>query len=261
MGLPGILFALLFLIFFAYRGWSILLLAPLAAMLAALTAGQPVLAHWTLTFMHSAGDFVARFFPQFLLGAVFGKLMDDSGSLQTIAQFMTRKLGPQRAILAVVLSGAIVTYGSVNVIISYFVLVPMAHTIFKAGNIAHRLMPAAIVLGTSTFTMTALPGTPSIQNTIPAPYFGTTPFAAPGLGLIASAIMLSFGLWWLRRAEHKARSQGIGYVTSNSMPHEAAAEDLMVRERATTAHEFDPAELHRGSHSVPLPNIVLAVLP
>ena len=261
MGLPGILFALLFLIFFAYRGWSILLLAPLAAMLAALTAGQPVLAHWTLTFMHSAGDFVARFFPQFLLGAVFGKLMDDSGSLQTIAQFMTRKLGPQRAILAVVLSGAIVTYGSVNVIISYFVLVPMAHTIFKAGNIAHRLMPAAIVLGTSTFTMTALPGTPSIQNTIPAPYFGTTPFAAPGLGLIASAIMLSFGLWWLRRAEHKARSQGIGYVTSNSMPHEAAAEDLMVRERATTAHEFDPAELHRGSHSVTLPNIVLAVLP
>lgn len=261
MGLLGIVFALLFLIFFAYRGWSILLLAPLAAMLAAMTAGQPVLAHWTLTFMHGAGNFVARFFPQFMLGAVFGKLMDDSGSLQTIAEFMTRKLGPQRAILAVVLSGTIVTYGGVNVIISYFVLVPMAHTIFKAGNIAHRLMPATIVLGTSTYSMTALPGTPSIQNTIPAPYFGTTPFSAPGLGLIASAIMLSFGLWWLIRADRKARSQGVGYATGNGMSCDVASEDLLVRERATTAHEFDPAELHRGSHSTTQPNIGAAILP
>jgi len=261
MGLLGILLALFFLIFFAYRGWSILLLPPLAAILAALTAGQPLLAHWTLTFMSSAAGFVAQFFPLFLLGALFGKLMDDSGSLKTIAEFMTRKLGPQRAVLAVVLSGAIVTYGGVSLFVAFFVLVPMAHALFKAGNISHRLMPAAIVLGTSTFTMTALPGTPSIQNTIPTPFFGTTPFAAPGLGLIASAIMLGFGLWWLSRIEHKARSLGMGYEVTNAQAHESAAEDVLVRERASTAREFDPAELHRGNHSAVQPGILIAVLP
>lgn len=261
MGLSGILLALAFLIFFAYRGWSILLLAPLAAMLAALISDQPVLAHWTLTFMRSAGGFVTQFFPLFMLGALFGKLMDDSGSLQTIAEFMNRKLGTQHAILAVVLSGAIVTYGGVNLIVSFFVLVPMAHTLFKAANISHRLMPATIVLGTSTFTMTALPGTPSVQNTIPAPFFGTTPFAAPGLGLIASLIMLFFGLWWLARVERQTRNQGIGYSPNNTLAHDIAADDLLVRERATTAREFDPSELHQGSHSATPPSVLVAFLP
>jgi H+/gluconate symporter-like permease len=99
--------------------------------------------------------------------------------------------------LAVVLAGALVTYGGVSLFVAFFVLVPMAQALFRAASIPRRLMPAAIALGTSTFTMSALPGTPAIQNAIPMPFFGTTPFAAPGLGIIASAVMLGFGLWWL----------------------------------------------------------------
>ena len=113
---------------------------------------------------------------------------------------MIKRLGPGHAILAVVLAGAIVTYGGVSLFVAFFVLAPMAQNIFRSADIPRRLMPAAIVLGTSTFTMSALPGTPSIQNAIPMPFFGTTPFAAPGLGVAASAIMLGFGLWWLGRA-------------------------------------------------------------
>src|SRR6185295_18469274 len=124
----------------------------------------------------------------FILGALFGKLMDDSGSVQTIANFMSVKLGPQRAILAVVLAGALVTYGGVSLFVAFFVLAPMARALFEAADIPKRLMPAAIGLGTLTFTMSAMPGTPAIQNAIPMPFFGTTPFAAPGLGIIASAI-------------------------------------------------------------------------
>jgi len=45
MGLLGILFALALLIWFAYRGWSVLILAPIAAILAAAVAGQPLLAN------------------------------------------------------------------------------------------------------------------------------------------------------------------------------------------------------------------------
>src|SRR4029077_1250925 len=120
-GLLGILIGLGLLIWFAFRGWSVLLLAPVAALIAALFSREPLLAHWTQTFMTSAAGFLAQFFPLFLLGAIFGKLMDDSGSVQTIARFMTEKLGPKRAMLAVVLAGAMVTYGGVSLFVAFFV--------------------------------------------------------------------------------------------------------------------------------------------
>jgi H+/gluconate symporter-like permease len=260
MGLLGILLGLGVLVWLSFRGWSVLVLAPAAGLIAAAAAGEPLLAHWTQTFMGSAAGFLASFFPLFLLGALFGKLMEDSGSVGAIAKFMTEKLGPQRAILAVVLAGALVTYGGVSLFVAFFVLGPMAQALFRAGNIPGRLMPAAIALGTSTFTMTALPGTPAIQNAIPMPFFGTTAFAAPGLGVIAAAIMLAFGLWWLGRAEAVARRKGEGYGDA-AVAADAAADDPLVRERATTASAFDPTEVHRGRVSDVAPGVLVAILP
>jgi H+/gluconate symporter-like permease len=261
MGLLGILLALGLLIWLAYRGWSVLLLAPATALVAAAIAGEPLLAHWTQTFMGSAAQFFAQFFPLFLLGALFGKLMDDSGSVESIALFMTERLGTRRAVLAIVLAGALVTYGGVSVFVALFVIGPMAQALFRTANIPRRLMPATIALGTMTFTMTALPGTPAIQNAIPMPFFGTTPFAAPGLGILASIVMLGFGLWWLRRAERAARRAGEGFGDDVPAPVDVAADDPLVRERATTAREFDPAEMHRGRHAADGPPIHLAALP
>jgi H+/gluconate symporter-like permease len=262
MGLFGILFGLAVLIALAFRGWSVLLLAPVAALAAAAFSAEPLLANWTQTFMTNAAGFIAQFFPLFLLGALFGKLMDDSASVASIAQFMTDKLGARRAMLAIVLAGAIVTYGGVSLFVAFFVLAPMAHALFRTAEIPQRLMPAAIALGTSTFTMSAMPGTPAIQNAIPMPFFGTTPFAAPGLGIIASAIMLAFGLWWLNRAEATARAAGEGFGSkAPPSPAETAEEDPIVRERATTAREFDPAELRRSEAAPKGPSIVLAALP
>ena len=262
MGLAGVLLSLGLLIWLAYRGWSILLLAPAAAILAALLAGEPALAHWTQTFMRSAAQFIMQFFPIFLLGALFGKLMEDSGSVATIAGFMTQKLGARRAVLAVVLAGALVTYGGVSLFVAFFVIAPMAEALFRAAVIPRRLMPAAIMLGASTFTMSALPGTPSIQNAIPMPFFGTTPFAAPGLGLIASAIMLAFGLWWLARAQARARAIGEGFGDdAPSTQTAAAAQDPIVRERATTASGFDPNEIGHSRECAGGPPVALAFLP
>ena len=109
--------------------------------------------------------------------------------------------------------------------------------------------------------MTAFPGTPAIQNAIPMPFFGTTPFAAPGLGIIASAIMLGFGLWWLARSEAAARRAGEGYGGDTDISPRSVADDQIIRERATTAREFDPAEIGHGRHGeTPVP-IGIAVLP
>jgi H+/gluconate symporter-like permease len=261
MGLLGILLGLSLLIALAFRGWSVLLLAPAAALITAAFAGEPLLAHWTQTFMGSAARFVGQFFPLFLLGALFGKLMEDSGSVTSIAQFMTDKLGPGRAMLAVVLAGALVTYGGVSLFVAFFVIAPMGLALFRAARIPRRLMPAAIALGTSTFTMSALPGTPSIQNAIPMPFFGTTPFAAPGLGIIASVIMLGFGLWWLQRAEASAGRAGEGFGKDETASVEAAADDPIVRERAITAQAFDPAEVRHGEQADKGPPILFALLP
>ena len=261
MGLAGVLLGLALLVGLAFRGWSVLLLAPAAALLAAAFAGEPLLAHWTQTFMGSAAQFLAQFFPLFLMGALFGKLMEDSGSVTAIAQWMTDRLGTKRAMLAVVLAGALVTYGGVSLFVAFFVLAPMAEALFRTAAIPRRLMPAAIALGTSTFTMSALPGTPAIQNAIPMPFFGTTPFAAPGLGVIAAAIMLGFGLWWLERARASARRRGEGFGSDAPAPVDAAAEDPLVRERGATAHAFDPAEIHHSQATDSPPSILLALLP
>lgn len=260
MGLVGILVGLGLLMWLAFRGWSVLLLAPIAALIAAAFGGQPLLANWTQVFMSTAAGFLTQFFPIFLLGGVFGKLMDDSGAVSAVADFISRRLGAQRVVLAVVLAGALVTFGGVSLFVAFFVIVPMAQSLFRAADIPRRLVPAAVILGTSTFTMSALPGTPSIQNAIPTPFFGTTPFAAPGLGLIASAIMLGIGLWWLEHATKAARRAGKGYGGEASAAV-ANVDGEFLRERATTAREFDPAELSHGHHSEAAAPTLNALLP
>src|SRR5690606_9944491 len=127
---------------------------------------------------------------------VFGKLMEASGAAQVIAQGIVAGLGEQRAILSIVLACAVLTYGGVSLFVVAFAVYPIAAALFRHANVPKRLIPGTIALGAFTFTMTALPGTPAIQNAIPMPYFGTTPFAAPGLGLIGGVVMLVLGTLW-----------------------------------------------------------------
>lgn len=257
MGLFGILLALALLMWLAYRGWSVMLVAPVAALAAAAISGEPLLAHWTQTFMGGLSRFVAQWFPMFLLGGLFGKLMEDSRSINSIARNLTERLGTRRTMLAVVLASAAVTYGGVSVFVAFFVLVPMADEMFRAANIPRRLMPATIGLGAFTFTMSAMPGTPSINNAIPMPYFGTTTFAAPGIGIIASLIIMAFGMWWLGRAEAAARIAGEVYKARDGV----LTVDEKMREYATTVGDFDPAEIDKGKRANGEPTFFLAVLP
>jgi H+/gluconate symporter-like permease len=258
MGLVGILVGLALLMWLAYRGRSVLLVSPLCALVAAAFSGGPLLAHWTQTFMGGAARFVAQWFPIFLLGGLFGKLMQDSGSISAIAQYLTKRLGTKRTMLSVVMASAIVTYGGVSVFVAFFVLVPMAKEMFRAANIPRRLLPAAVGLGAFTFTMSVMPGTPSVNNAIPMPYLGTTTFAAPGLSIIASIIIFVFGMWWLGRIESAARKAGEGYGHDTQTPFLI---DEGIRDQAAPAGNFDPAELPHSKPSTSGPPFALAVLP
>jgi H+/gluconate symporter-like permease len=172
-------------------------IAPLLALFAVLAQGDlPLLGTYTQVFMAALGRYVVQFFPLFLLGAIFGKLMDDSGSARAIARWIVARVGGGQAILAVVLACGILTYGGVSLFVVAFAVFPIAAELFRESGTPKRLIPAAIALGSFTFTMTALPGTPAIQNAIPAPLFGTDAFAAPGLGAVAGLIMLAAWPGW-----------------------------------------------------------------
>lgn len=212
LGVIGIIISLGLLMYLAYRGITVLILAPILAMLAVLLSGDlPLLASYTEIFMKNFAGYAKAYFPLFLLGAIFGKVMDASGAAKAIAHFIAEKLGKDKAILAVVLSCGILTYGGVSLFVVAFAVYPVAAALFREGGVPKRFIPASIALGSFTFTMTALPGTPQIQNAIPMPFFGTTAYAAPVLGLIGAAVMFGGGVWWLTKRSKKAMAAGEGY--------------------------------------------------
>lgn len=257
------------LVFFAFRGITLILLAPVAALLAAgLTGGLPVLAAYTQIFMTNTGDFIVAFFPLFMLGAIFGKLMDDSGAAKSIARQVSHWLGPERSILSVVLCCGVLTYGGVSAFVVAFAIYPLAAELFRSSQIPKRLIPGTLALGAFTFTMTALPGTPAIQNAIPMPFFGTTAFAAPGLGIIAALVMMSLGVRWLQRRAVAAKRAGEAYAPAvQGSAAEPLEVDVVARER-TQDEGFDIAELDLDSESGSerigqpgLPPFAIAILP
>ncbi|ETD68328.1 citrate transporter [Pelistega indica] len=223
----AIIISLVLLMYLAYRGVSVLILAPVMAALAVLLSGDfafmaPI---YTETFMGGLGNYLLKFFPVFLLGALFGQLIADSGAASSIAHWFTRILGPKHAILTVVLACAALTYGGVSLFVVAFAIYPIAKVMFYKAGIPKRIIPGAIALGAFTFTMTSLPGTPAIQNAIPIPFYHTNVFAAPGLGIIGSLVMFVFGWMWLESRARKAKQAGEGYGDHNDgVEHENISE-------------------------------------
>src|SRR3954470_13052265 len=207
--------ALVLLMFVAYRGFSVILFAPIAAMLAVLVtdpaAVPPV---FTGVFMHKMVGFIELYFPVFLLGAVFGKVIELSGFSKSIVSAVIGIVGRERAILAIVLVCAVLTYGGVSLFVVVFAVYPFAAEMFRQSNIPKRLIPGTIALGAFTFTMDALPGTPQIQNIIPTTFFKTDGWAAPWLGVIGAVFILIAVLLYLGWRRRKAAAAGEGYGTN-----------------------------------------------
>lgn len=204
----GILLGLAVLMVLAYRGWSIIWIAPVSAGVVALTGGLDLLDAYKDTYMGGFVGFARQWFPVFMLGAVFGKLMEDTGMAQSVAVSLSRLIGKKRAILGVFLASAVLTYGGVSLFVVVFAVYPLAISLFREANLPRRLIPGTVALGAFTFTMTAMPGTPQIQNLIPMQYFHTTPTAASVIGIVASLIMGVGGYLYLRRREKVLLARG-----------------------------------------------------
>lgn len=207
-----IILALGLLMTVAYRGMSVILLAPICAMVAVVGSLGPsqVLPFYSHIFMAKMVGFVQLYFPVFLLGAVFGKVIELSGAARSISRSIVNLLGARHSMLAIVVACAVLTYGGVSLFVVAFAVYPFAASLFREANIPKRLIPGTIALGSFTFTMDALPGTPQIQNVIPTTFFGTTIYAAPWLGLAGALFVLCGGMFYLETMRRRAEEEGYG---------------------------------------------------
>lgn len=237
LSLFGIFLGLGLLMYLAFKGHSIIWVAPLAAAVVALTGGLDIISTYMGPYMTGFVGFVKAWFPAFLLSAIFGNMMETTGAAKSIAVFLTHKLGSKLAIAAIVLSCAVLTIGGVSLFVVVFAIYPLALAMFREANISRKLIPGAIALGAFTFTMTAVPGSPQIQNLIPMQYFGTTAMAAPIMGLTATFILFFGGVFYLNWKRGKLESQGEFYT------------------------EPDAAHLGKKDDGEALPNIFVALLP
>ena len=217
--------ALAFLMFMAYRGFSVILFAPIAALLAVLAADPAaVLPIYSGLFMDKMVFFVKAFFPIFMLGAIFGKVIELSGFSKSIVATVIRLVGVQQAVVSIVLVSNLLTYGGVSLFVVVFAVYPFAAEAFRQGDIPKRLIPGTIALGAFSFTMDSLPGTPQIQNIIPTTFFGTTAYAAPWLGIIGSIFIFVTGVAYLTWRIRTAKAAGEGYGTGHTQEPEPPAE-------------------------------------
>ncbi len=232
----AIVLSLVLLMGIAYRGLPVVVFAPGCAVLAIVLSGSMALPGYTETYMGGAAGFIRGFFPLFLLGAIFGKLMDASGSASSVAGAILQALGPRHAISAVVLACGVLTYGGVSLFVVAFGVYPFGAALFRAANIPKRLLPGSIALGAFTLTMDCLPGSPQVQNLIPTRYFGTDAYAAPWLGISGGLVILVSGLFWLDRRRARAAASGEGYGEE---------------------HRLEPLARALGDH----PRLVVAIIP
>ncbi|CAM2145199.1 Uncharacterized transporter YxjC [Pararobbsia alpina] len=210
-----VLAALVFLMFAAYRGYSVILVAPVAALGAVLLTDPAAVAPvFSGIFMEKMVGFVKLYFPVFLLGAVFGKVIELSGFSEAIVAAAIRYIGRSRANAVIVAVCALLTYGGVSLFVAVFAVYPFAAELYRQSNIPKRLLPGAIALGAFSFTMDSLPGTPQIQNIIPTTFFKTTAWAAPILGTVGSLFIIAVGLLYLEWRRRAAAARGEGYGTS-----------------------------------------------
>lgn len=208
MSLLGIVVGLALLMFFAFRGKSLIWAAPVCAVIVALFGGLDPLPAYAETYMEGFVGFTKSWFPVFILGAIFGKILEISGGAQSITKWIVQKLGRDKGILVSIISAAVLTYGGVSGFVVIFSMYPIVIGLFREADISRRLIPATIYTGAFTFTMVATPGTPAIQNLIPMEFFGTSATAAPIIGTVSTLIMFGLSYVWLTYRARKFRDLG-----------------------------------------------------
>ena len=211
MELSMIFISLILLMVFAYRGYSIIFIAPIFAVVAALGSGHSLMPVYSEIYMTKAAEYIKTYYPVFLLGAVFAKIMEQGGLAAAVADKIVKTLGQDKAVLAVLIGCGVLTYGGLSVFVVAFVMYPFAAILFRQANIPKKLLPGLLWMGIFTYSMVAIPGTPQIQNIIPTSFFGTTTWSGPVLGIVGAVLYFLIAWGWISYRQRTLNAKGEGY--------------------------------------------------
>ncbi len=217
MGIFGLILGLAVLSVLIYKRVPV----TYAALAASLTVAVFNLVEpWTaLTALFSGiGSTFGTYFPVFFFATIYGQLMSETGCANAIASCFIKLFGSRSVVLVISITTALLVYGGVTAMVVAFTVFPIGVNLIRKANITKKLLPAMIQLGQATFALTALPGTPQLNNIIPTAYLGTTSTAAPVLGLIATAIMFGLGWVYLEHEVKKSRERGEHFEESSLRP-------------------------------------------
>lgn len=254
LSMIGLICSLILLMYLTMKGINIIVAAILSAILVALTGGLNLEQALTEHYMTGFTGYFKSWFLIFLLGAIFGKIMQETRAADSIANWVKKTFGVKRAVFAVVAAAAIMTYGGVSLFVVGFAVYPIAVSLFRVANLPHRFIPAALVFGSISFTMTA-PGSPEIQNLIPTEFFGTKPTAGGVIGVLMALLIMIAGGLLLGRMVKKAVQNGETF----SMPT-----NLTLGANETAATSSEELELQRPTEpkeQTDYPTIIFAILP
>lgn len=200
IGMLGFFLSMFIIIQGSLRGYSIIILSVIATFVVAVTNRMNVMGAFFMgesSYIFGVASFFVDYFIIFLLSSILAQYIENSGAAKSIADYILEKTGKDRpyiVLISIFLISAVLTLGGVNLFVALFVIIPLARNIFKELNLSWKLIVTPYFLGSSFFTMTVIPGSPSIQNVIMSNALGTTLTTVPLYSLILAAFMIGWAL-------------------------------------------------------------------
>ena len=208
VGIIGLLLAIAILIFGAYKGLGALPLTMIAALVAIVFNGIPLWEGFATHYMAGYTSAYMSYFLMFACSALYAKLMDESGCATAIGYKFIDWFGRKNIMLVTILIVSVLTYGGVSLFVVVYAVAPIMFLLFKEANLPRHLTMACLIVGSATYTMTTLPGTPQLTNVVPTEYLGTTMTAAPVLSIICTVAIFALCLLYCTWAKNRAVARG-----------------------------------------------------
>lgn len=208
LGFLGIFLGIFLMVYLSWKNWHMGFVTIVAALAVMFCNGIDVWTGLSEHYATSFKNFAGTWFLLFALGAIFGKIMDESGAASAISNYIVKKLGKKRIVLVILLTTAILSYGGISCFVIMFTMYPICMALFKEADIPRKLFPAMSICMASTTCMTFLPGTPSVPNLVPTEALGTSIYAAPVIGVITGLLVAVMEYFYLTYAVKTCAKKG-----------------------------------------------------
>lgn len=211
IGFVGVLLGLAIMIYLVcFQNWNVLLSTIVASLFVALLNGLNLWTAISDSYLSGAAGWVKSMLIMFTLGAVFGRVIQRTGTAQSLGKAIAKVIGKNNVGLCIHLLSAILVLGGVDPIIAVLTITPISMQMIKEANLPRRYGFACMIGGASSYAM-SMPGSPIIHNLMPTFFLGTTTTAAWKLGLAIFAINIALEFAYMHYLRLKFNKAGRGF--------------------------------------------------